>query len=314
MINYIDNTTERFINEWYNDKAYINAHTSGSTGSPKTIHLLKKDMMVSAISTCRYFNINGKSLMVCPLSADYIAGKMMIVRSIVSGATLHMIKPSNHPDLQPYPHIDLLPIVPSQLSGLMKGTTPGLIDNVIIGGAPLTPVDEISLHSAPFTSYATYGMTETCSHVALRPIVTGNNTYEALPGYTFDTDTRSCLIIHSDIQSFGTLITNDVVQLIDKTHFIWQGRFDNVIISGGLKIHPEIIERTIGTLLEHNFYITSAPDQKWGQHVVLVIEGKPFDCTSLQEVLRQKMKPHELPREIIFKNTFRRTASGKIIR
>ena len=43
-----DDITRSFVNEFLNDKDYVIAHTSGSTGSPKEIKLLKNDMIVSA--------------------------------------------------------------------------------------------------------------------------------------------------------------------------------------------------------------------------------------------------------------------------
>lgn len=314
MIHFDDSATDEFLKQWNDSKPYVIAHTSGSTGIPKATRLLKSDMEASAIATCRFFNIDEKSNMVCPLSADYIAGKMMIVRALVSGATLYMEHPSNTPLRADYPHIHLVPIVPSQLPGLIDASKRHSIDNVIIGGAPLSPDAEQTLSGVVFSAYATYGMTETCSHVALRRIAGGNNVYGALPGYTFSVDERSCLKITSSAQSFGSLITNDVVELIDDCHFIWKGRFDNVIISGGLKIHPESVEKAISSLISRNYYISSRNDTKWGQHVVLNIEGPAFDTADLLETMKVKLKSHELPREIIFHDCFRRTSSGKIIR
>lgn len=316
MISYDSNdeATTRFLKQWNSSDRYIDAHTSGSTGTPKAIRLSKADMEASALSTCSYFGISSNSLMICPLSADYIAGKMMIVRAIVSGADLIMEHPSNRPQLLSEKNIDLVPIVPSQLPGLIDVAARRTISNIIIGGAPLRAADETRLSDVPFSSFATYGMTETCSHVALRRLGAGNTMFEALPGYTFGIDTRSCLVISTRLQSFGTLVTNDVVELVDDTHFVWKGRFDNVIMSGGLKVHPETVEAAIGNLIDRNFYISGATDDKWGNRVVLHIEGTQYDTRQLIEELRKKLQPHELPREVAFHNTFRRTSSGKIIR
>ncbi len=316
MIIYDDSATGNFLERWNDRKQYIEAHTSGSTGKPKTIRLLKSDMIASAESTCRFFGLNSGSTLVCPLSADYIAGKMMIVRALVSGSTLYMEHPSSRPlPDKDYGHIDLLPVVPAQLDGLLAVEHDYEIRNVIIGGAPLSHEAELRLYEAGFKSYSTYGMTETCSHVALRHISTdSDNEYIALPGYRFSADDRSCLIIHSSLQSFTELRTNDVVELIDEKRFRWLGRHDNVIITGGLKVHPEILERKISSLIGQVFYISSGPDEKWGQHIILHIEGDACDTEDLMSLLRKKLKSHELPREIIFSKKFDRTSSGKIIR
>ena len=315
MIIHDDRATGEFLESWNNEQEHIVAHTSGSTGTPKIIRLLKSDMVASARSTCRFFDINAGSVLVCPLSADYIAGKMMIVRALVSGATLYMERPSSHPLIRQYGHIDLLPIVPAQLDGLMDVADRHDIGNVIIGGAPLSLEAELNLYGARFNAYATYGMTETCSHVALRSIShESDGIYFALPGYHFKTDTRSCLEIHSSLQSFGCLTTNDVVELIDEKHFKWLGRHDNVIITGGFKVHPETLEKRMSPFIRPEFYIASKPDKKWGRHIILYIEGDRFDTTDLMVRLRENLKSHELPREILFINKFDRTLSGKIVR
>lgn len=310
-----DVTTKSFIKEWENESDYITAHTSGTTGTPQIIQLSKNDMWQSAIATCKFFNISASSTMVCPLSAEYIAGKMMIVRAIVSGATLYMIKPSNNFDLPNIHQIDLLPIVPSQLDCLINKQADTTILNVLIGGAPLSTDQEASLTNCHFNPYATYGMTETCSHVALRRIDGYNTVYTALPGFSFSVDSRDCLIIENNNFAFQKLNTNDVVQLISSTSFKWLGRHDNVIITGGLKVHPEIIEKKISNILENrNFYITSKKDEKWGEKVIMVIEGDSFCTGQLQTELAKVLERHEIPREYIFLTQMPRTDSGKIKR
>lgn len=54
-----------FIDEWLSDLPYVIAHTSGSTGEPKEIRLLKEDMQASAEATNSYFGINSSSHLFC---------------------------------------------------------------------------------------------------------------------------------------------------------------------------------------------------------------------------------------------------------
>ena len=113
----------KFIAEWHNPLPYIIAHTSGSTGKPKEIRLLKSDIKKSAQATCLRFGITEKSILYLPLSASYIAGKMMIARAIVSGAELIMETPGNNLSINA-PHIDLAAIVPSQIPALISSRWP----------------------------------------------------------------------------------------------------------------------------------------------------------------------------------------------
>jgi len=309
-----DESSRDFITQWLNSSKFIVVQTSGSTGIPKQIKLLKSDMETSARATCRFFNISKGSMLLSPLSADYIAGKMMIVRAIVSGAKLWIEKPSNRPINRDYGTIELLPIVPSQIEAVINSQYISRIKNIIIGGAEISPELELKISKSNISAYATYGMTETCSHVALRKIGESDNKYLALPHFTFSVDDRQCLIIKSETMSFKSIITNDIVELIDEYSFRWLGRFDNVINTGGVKVFPEKIEKRIGNLIPLPYYIIGEKDAKWGTKVILYIEGDEFDTTHLYEKLHPLLDKYSMPKEIRIVHNFVRTASGKIKR
>ena len=107
----------------------------------------------------------------------------------------------------------------------MKSPCLDKIENVIVGGAPLSLRQEEILKKAPFEAYATYGMTETASHVALRHIGgRDEDLFIGLPGYSFSTDDRGCLVIENPNMSWRRLVTNDVVELSDNHSFRWLSR------------------------------------------------------------------------------------------
>ena len=110
-------TVEDFINEWRDASDYIVAHTSGSTGQPKEIRLLKSDMAASAKATNAFFGIDSRSVIGLPLSVDYIAGKMAVVRSLLAGCRLLEMPVSN--ELHIDSRVDLLSVVPSQVDSLL---------------------------------------------------------------------------------------------------------------------------------------------------------------------------------------------------
>ena len=150
-----------FVEEYFNYKDYVMAHTSGSTGTPKPVKLCKADMVVSARLTNGFFGISNDSVLYLPLSPTYIAGKMMIVRAIEAGAAIYEETPSNSP-LADYSggHIDLIAVVPSQLNFLINA--PGLLDKIgamIVGGGQLPGKIEHWLADRGVNAYKTYGMT-----------------------------------------------------------------------------------------------------------------------------------------------------------
>lgn len=308
---------------------FVIAHTSGSTGKPKEIRLPKRDIVRSAQATVRRFNLTDKSRMLCPLSTGYIAGKMMIERAVEADCEIALCKPSNRfwadPAVAGYisSGVSLLAIVPSQIQTLLSYPDArqilSRIENIIIGGAPLDTRCEqrlIELTADLHTKiFATYGMTETCSHIALRKI--GRKYFMAMPGVTFLTDKRGCLNIIAPEYSFGSLQTNDMVSLSNDSSFIWRGRYDNVINTGGIKLFPEEIERKLAYILTIPYYIKGEPDPLWGRVVTLVIEGdadsKPTD-DELMSMCREVLTAVEMPKRIIRRGAFDLTSSGKLIR
>lgn len=311
---HLSDSLNQFLGQWDNNSDYIIAHTSGSTGTPKEIKLLKTDMLASAKATCQYFKIGEGSCLVNPLSVDYIAGKMMVARALVSGAELWNEEPSSSPlnNWLEDNYIHLLPVVPAQIPALLASNKLHLVKNLIIGGAKLPVEFESKLKQSNINAYCTYGMTETCSHVALRKI--GEKSYYALPGFEFSVDDRCCLIIRSNRMSFGEIITNDIVELENSKSFAWLGRFDNVVNSGGIKLFPEQIEAKIEELIEgRNFYISSRESLRWGNEIILVIEGNEEIC-GLKEKLSERLSRYEIPKDIIYRETLEKTASGKIKR
>lgn len=318
-------SVEDFIAEWNNSEEYIPVHTSGSTGNPKDIKLSKSLVRDSAIRTINYFGINRNSHLHLCLSPDYIAGKMMIVRSILSGAKLSIQPPSNDIMITEGDVIDLIAVVPSQLVALLDDEVKmSAIRNMIVGGASIPDTLRVKLAMSEVNAFETYGMTETASHVALRKVdMDLSNPFCALPGIKFSTDSSDRLIIDLG-NCYDKIITNDVVDLIDNQRFYLLGRIDNVIISGGVKIHPAIIEQKICHLLPPNtqFYISSIPHEKWGEEVVLIIESSAEilylkdrdEAQSLLLKIKELLPAYHNPKQIFIVDNFKRTDSGKIIR
>lgn len=314
-ITYSDNDTLSFIDEWFNSSAVVTAQTSGSTGKPKHIELLKSDMLKSAMATNRFFGINSDSLLVCPLSSNYIAGKMMIVRAIAAGCQMVAVTPSNRFDLPESGHISLIAIVPSQLEHTLSRYG-DRTENILVGGAPLTAEQQNLVSWYSGNVYLSYGMTETCSHVALKRAGT-DEPFRALPGIGFGMDARGCLIINAPEFSFSGTVTNDIVELRDEYTFVWRGRYDNVINSGGIKVYPEEIEQKITYLcnIGSPFYITKRAHAKWGEIPVLVIKSADeLDIQDIKTEIKNVLSKAERPKEILVTDKIESTGNGKIRR
>ena len=306
------------IQEWYDQKDYILVNTSGSTGSPKPIRLKKSQMKASALKTADRFElVAGMKSLHC-LPSQYIAGKMMLIRALVIGMDQICLRPKLQLQLDRSQTFDFAAMTPMQaISTLEEGENclDG-IKTIILGGGPIGLDLKKSLADINSHCYATYGMTETITHVALAPMngPAPTEIFEALNGIYFTEDNEH-LVIHADHLD-GPFRTNDRVRLIDKTHFTWLGRTDNVINSGGVKIQPEIIEKEISSMISDRFIIVGLPDQKSGERVALLIESEPYSIEILSELRRQLEaipKLHQ-PKSIHFIDRFKETNTGKIIR
>ncbi|MBW6480639.1 MAG: AMP-binding protein [Bacteroidales bacterium] len=309
-----------FILNWFNDEDHILVKTSGSTGKPKTIALKKSQMAYSARQTCDFFQLTHKSTGLLCLPAAYIAGKMMIVRALVCGFNLVTTEPSGDPFANLNEKIDFAAITPFQLfqslETLKKGSP---VKTLIVGGGEINPEMEKDVQDIPVKIFATYGMTETSSHIALRQVNGYERSYEfQVIGHTkIKTDNRNCLVLENPHLFDGSLYTNDIVKVISENRFRWLGRFDNIINSGGIKIIPEEIEKTIVHLQPYAMVVSSVPDKKLGEAVVLAVETNNLTEETQGYLLRQiktQVQPYAIPRKIFCIPEFPRTDNGKINR
>lgn len=306
-----------FIGEWLNDDPNIRLQTSGSTGKPKTISVSKNQMLESAAMTANYFDFKaGQTALLC-LPMSYIAGKMMVVRALLSKLNLKCIEPGNSPiaflpdDLS----IDFAPLIPMQLSRVKDSKT---IRKILLGGGPVDSRLEEDMQALQAEIYHGYGMTETLSHVAIRSIngKKRSENYHALAGITFKVDERGCLIIHVPFLK-EPVHTNDMVHLLDERTFVWKGRADFVVNSGGIKLFPEGIEKKLSTLIPERFFLFGLPDEKLGEKLCLFMEGKQYESDRfdrLKTAINNILEKYERPKRIFFIDEFQSTASGKIKR
>ncbi|MDE3743387.1 AMP-binding protein [Maribacter polysaccharolyticus] len=303
-----------FLLDWIDDKDYIPVKTSGSTGAPKVILLKKEHMVNSAKITGDYFDIwPGQNALLC-LPGDYIAGKMMFIRSMVLGLDLDWVPPSSTPlkDLGRSYHFCAM--VPMQLENSLDKINQ--IKTLIVGGAPVSADLKAKIQDKTTAIYETYGMTETITHVAVKKINNGaKDCFETLPNIKIEKDERNCLIINAPTLNNERIVTNDIVELVSDKGFKWLGRFDNVINSGGIKLIPEQIEKKLHSILENRLFVTGVPDTLLGQKLILLVEGKQ-DGTNLPEKIKslKTLEKHEVPKEVLFVEKFVETVNGKVSR
>ena len=315
-------TLEDFLSEWNNDSDRVLVHTSGSTGKPKPMMVEKKRMLNSARITCDFLGLKpGDSALLC-MSLDYIAGKMVVVRSIERHLHLISVSPSGHPlkdinlkdangkDVNG--EITFAAMVPMQVYNTLQVPEERErlthIRHLIIGGGAIDASLEKELQSLPgnIAIWSTYGMTETLSHIALRRIngAEASEWYQPFDSVKISQTDEGCLVIDAPLVCAETLVTNDIVEIepyiynkvenheevenhnkVEKLRFRIKGRKDNVICSGGIKIQIEEVEALLKPHLEKPFMIAKKKDEKFGEITVLLTEDE--DLKKVEATIRR---------------------------
>lgn len=282
-------TLEDFLSEWNNGSDRVLVHTSGSTGKPKPMRVEKKRMLNSARITCDFLGLKpGDSALLC-MSLDYIAGKMVVVRSIERHLHLISVSPSGHPLKDVNEEITFAAMVPMQVYNTLQIPEERErlchIRHLIIGGGAIDAALEKELKSFPgnIAIWSTYGMTETLSHIALRRINgdEASEWYQPFDSVRISQTEEGSLVIDAPQVCAETLVTNDIVEIepyiynkVEKLRFRIKGRKDNVICSGGIKIQIEEVEAFLKPHLEKPFMLAKKKDEKFGEIAVLLSEDE----------------------------------------
>jgi len=303
----------RFLSDWFDDTDVMSVQSSGSTGPPKTLCIPKAFFRNSAKMTLEFLRIMpGDRALLC-LSPQYIAGKMMIVRALIGGLNLTVSAPQVSAILDYKENFDFSAMVPTQIQGLLQ-TPEGrnrirTIRTLLIGGSPLSRDLEVQLQDFDNRIYATYGMTETVSHVALRQLNGPGRSrfYQTLAGVLIRTDENDCLVIDAPPLSDTTIRTRDLVRLVGHDQLEVIGRLDHIINSGGIKYSPEAIEQKLSPIITDRFIISSLPDPRLGEKLILIIEtedSEQYRDKQFKARMKAQLTPYEVPKIFLFLKKF----------
>lgn len=318
----------QFCLDWLKGVKEFDFQTSGSTGAAKLIRVSRERIEASVQTTATFLGLHkGDEAFVC-LNTKFTGGKMMLARAMYLKMKVYLVPPQNDPfDLLPKnSRISIMPLVPSQINALLTRKDSEIIlkqiKNILLGGAAVN--EELRTQIKLIASgnvFETFGMTETLSHIALRKL-NGHNAQSAfrlLEGLTMAKDERNCLLVKGPVTENQWIVTNDVVDILDTSHFMWKGRADNVINSGGVKIQLEELEELLYPLLKRmgyngEFLLGGKADAFLGTRLVLFLEEKFIDDSSILQFLKQNLPLYHAPREIVYLESLPRTPSGKLKR
>jgi len=311
-----------FLLDWLNDDYdTIKVRTSGSTGPPKTYFIEKEKMVNSALATGKFFKVYEDTKALLCLPADYIGGRMMLVRAMVLGWDLDIVEPKSNPLDQLFKTYDFCAMTPFQMDNSLGRLH--LVKKLIVGGGAVPETLVGLIQGIPTKVFEVYGMTETISHIAARRLnpkteIKERKPFKALPNVSVSQNDKNCLVIKAPKILDDELETNDIVELLTYKKFFWKGRLDNVINTGGVKIYPESVEKKLQKLISYRFFISGLAHDSLGEQVVLFIEAPQSDryLSDLKEAIEDlsTFKKYEKPKHIYLIEKFEETNSGKINR
>lgn len=293
------------IHEWFTGGTTFSFTTSGSTGAPKKIVITRDQIKVSARATFDFIDKKNeiKHSLLC-LDPSFIGGAMVVFRALIYKTDLFILEPSNaiFESLPKKFESDLVSLVPMQFHQL---SAPQIrrFRHILIGGAPM----KVFKASYPPTRiYSTFGMTETVSHIAIREI--DQELFTTVGDIEVALESDQSLKFRGTLTNHHWIKTNDIGYVFSSGSFQWLGRKDFIINSGGIKINPEHVEQRLYSSIKSPFMITSIPDKKFQNRLVLILEGanEDMDFSSLNK--------YERPKQVFYNQKIVRTESGKVDR
>lgn len=266
--------------------------TSGSTGRPKRVALSRGAMRASADAT--HHRLGGPGRWELNLPPTYVAGVQVLFRTIRAGSAADR---------------RYLSLVPTQLVRVLRSEDRvdelRGFDAVLVGGGPLRPDVRSQAEHLGIRVVQTYGMSETC----------GGCVYDGVPldGVEIRIDADDEVLVRGPVlfdgydgdpertaAAFrdGWLVTNDLGHWAEDGRLRIDGRADDVIISGGVKVPAQSVARMIHEGVAcPGVEVVGIPDPEWGERVVAIVAA--MDPISLESV-RDLVEPREwAPRQLV---------------
>lgn len=314
------------LDGWERDAALVIA-TSGSSGTPKSVLLSAAALRASAEAT--HARLGGAGRWLLALPATHIAGVQVLVRSLVAGKTPVVLdlapgfRASTFLDAArrllatPGPHYTAL--VPTQLARLLADGVDVLrsFDGVLLGGAatPLPLLEQA--RAAGVRVVTTYGMSET----------SGGCVYDGVP-----LDGVRLRLARGRIELAGPTLalgyrgerftdpwfrTGDLGQFRPDGTLEVLGRADDMIVTGGEKVPPVLVERAMAAVSGvREVCVVGVPDAEWGQVVAaaVVTTGEAPTEETLRAAVRESVGRTAVPKRLLFLKELPTRGPGKVDR
>jgi O-succinylbenzoic acid--CoA ligase len=325
--------------------------TSGTVDAPKVVELGADAVRWSALATSAALEAGPGDRWLCCLPVHGVAGLAVVARAWHTGLPVEVQERFDPVAVaRAAGRATLVSLVPAMLRRLLAaGDEPARFRRVLLGGGPIpaTLAAEATRRGVPLVR--TYGLTETFGGMAHdgHPLpgtevqvgevwtTSATNPTAGLPSraggpatgegeisirgpmlfrrYRGDPDRTSAVLRN------GWLATGDLGRLGPDGRLTVLGRADDLVISGGVNVHPDEVEAVLATHpAVAEAAVAGRPDPEWGQRVTaFVVARDPASPPTLAELrahARERLATAKAPRELVLLPALPRGPSGKLLR
>lgn len=320
--------------------------TSGSTGVPKSVILGRDALTASALATAARI---GEGAWLLALPASYVAGLQVLVRAVISGREPAVLSGTFSP--QAFAAAALMmssseggrriptftSLVPAQLTRLLDAAEHDApvaaalrsFETILVGGQALPAATLERAQLAGVRVVRTYGSTETSGGCVYdgRPLdrvglrirdgevqISGPTLAE---GYLGDERLTDASFVR---ESDGTrwYRTGDAGMLDDDVLRV-RGRIDNVIVSGGVNISLDRVERTVRSVPGlASAVVIGVTDAAWGEASVIVAprgealrRSESVQLEAARAAVAAEIGPYARPARMVLVEEIAALPSGK---
>ena len=328
----------RRAQSWPSPLALV-VETSGSSGAPRAAMLTAQNLMTSAALVNRRLGLTSEDTWLCCLPLRHIGGLSITYRCALAGAAVLVREgfqaKSVADDLARHgvSHVSLVPPMLARLLELGR-PPPRSLRVLLVGGQSLsTPLARRALESG-WPLHVTYGMTETASQVATSPRLTKPPTPGAVgrpldhleldcpvcPGAPAPPRLRGPLVMAGYANPAripgtglegGWFTASDLACLERGGGLRVLGRADEVLVTGGIKVHPAGVEVALTEAPGvRDLAVVGVEDPVWGERLVALYSGESTPA-ELEAWCRARLPGPERPRAFVALSELPTLSSGK---
>ena len=303
--------------------------TSGTSDAPKVVELGADAIRWSALATSAALGAGPGDRWLCCVPTSGVAGLAVLARAWHTGLPVEV-----HDRFDPAAVAEaagratLVSLVPAMLRRLLAaGDEPARFRRVLLGGGPIPAGLAAEASRRGVHLVRTYGLTETFGGMVHdgHPL---DGAEVAVDGPEGELLVRGPMLFRryrgdpertAAVLRDGWLRTGDLGRLGTDGRLTVLGRVDDLVISGGVNVHPDEVEAVLATHpAVAEVAVAGRPDPEWGRRVTaFVVPRDPASPPALAELrafTRERLAAAKAPRELVLIAALPRGPSGKLLR